>query len=201
MTLESRASQMADAIADIHYLCIDIPTRSRIRNILLVNLREAVAVEREKQKHWSETQVTGYCIRCEEIAGHFNEKCNELAALRTDIHGWKIKYLEARKTGFAEGKQEEREDCAKVADSHAKNCGACGCDGWQIAETGAWEMNPVNLKTVVRAYEKAWIEKALKATGNNAARAAALLGLKSTTMIEKMKWHKLTRNPTGRDWK
>jgi len=29
----------------------------------------------------------------------------------------------------------EREECAKVADSHDKNCGACGCDGYQIAQS------------------------------------------------------------------
>jgi hypothetical protein len=28
----------------------------------------------------------------------------------------------------------EREECIRVADNHSNNCGACGCDGWQIAE-------------------------------------------------------------------
>ena len=27
------------------------------------------------------------------------------------------------------------DEAAQSADEHSKNCGACGCDGWQIAET------------------------------------------------------------------
>lgn len=30
---------------------------------------------------------------------------------------------------------EERKRCIEIAKDHSKNCGACGCDGWQIALT------------------------------------------------------------------
>jgi DNA-binding NtrC family response regulator len=59
-------------------------------------------------------------------------------------------------------------------------------------------MTPVDLKAMLRAFELQYIQKALKASNGVKARAAKLLGMKRSCLVERMRRHSLPLNLSNR---
>lgn len=72
-------------------------------------------------------------------------------------------------------------------ESHERETGA--------GSTAVADEPPSDLRSRVRAYERGLLLSALRATGGNQRRAAAMLGLLATTFHEKLKRHGLRPRP------
>ena len=61
---------------------------------------------------------------------------NFIAQMRTLVHPGMVETVEeCIYSLIMVERHEQQEHYAKMAEDHSKNCGACGCDGWQIADS------------------------------------------------------------------